>query len=309
MKSLDNQVICGENVGQVNAFSPVAEQLPRGKEVKISLFPKRLSSKGIKKTIKEYERLLKVRPEDLKARLRLADLYIKAGDKDRATGELLEIAQQYLKQEMDLKAISIYKKILVLNPDYLDVYYKLGDLYMKRGLLGEAKIQYKKVLERAPHEYRAEEKIRKIEKKEKERRSKGEEVEGKKAIMKDLMKEIEEQLSVQVEKDDYQTHYNLGVAFMEMGLYEKAIDEFKIVMNDPSLEFDSYLMLGVCYREKGEPEKGIPFLQKALLIRGLPEKRYAEVYNQLGKTYERMGEVDKAREAYGKGAGEATQRT
>lgn len=273
--------------------------------MKFSIFSKKLSPKGIKKTIKEYEKLLKARPEDLKARLKLADLYIKAGDKDRAVSELLEIAQQYLKQEMDLKAISIYKKILVLNPDFLDVYYRLGDLYMKRGLLGDAKIQYKRVLERAPHEYQAEEKIRKIERKEKERRAKEKEAEGKKAIMKDLMKEIEEQLSVQVEKDDYQTHYNLGVAFMEMGLYEKAIDEFKIVMNDPSLEFDSYLMLGVCYREKGEPEKGIPFLERALLIKGLPEKRYAEVYNQLGKSYEQMGQVDKARDAYGKGSGEA----
>jgi len=277
--------------------------------VKFSIFSKKLSPKGIKKTIKEYEKLLKARPEDLKARLKLADLYIKAGDKDRAVSELLEIAQQYLKQEMDLKAISIYKKILVLNPDFLDVYYRLGDLYMKRGLLGDAKIQYKRVLERAPHEYQAEEKIRKIERKEKERRAKEKEAEGKKAIMKDLMKEIEEQLSVQVEKDDYQTHYNLGVAFMEMGLYEKAIDEFKIVMNDPSLEFDSYLMLGVCYREKGEPEKGIPFLERALLIKGLPEKRYAEVYNQLGKSYEQMGQVDKARDAYGKGSGEAKQGT
>jgi hypothetical protein len=40
-------------------------------------------------------------------------------------------------------------------------------------------------------------------------------------------------------QDEAETHYNLGIAYMEMGLHGEAINEFRISSNDPDRKLDS----------------------------------------------------------------------
>jgi tetratricopeptide (TPR) repeat protein len=101
-------------------------------------------------------------------------------------------------------------------------------------------------------------------------------------------------------EDDYQTHYHLGIAFKEMDLLQKAIEEFKIALADPSLEFSGYLMLGMCYREMGNYNEATEHLKKGLKIKPLTTRQYEDIYYQLGLTYEEGGQTKDALEAFNK---------
>jgi tetratricopeptide (TPR) repeat protein len=52
--------------------------------------------------------------------------------------------------------------------------------------------------------------------------------------------------------EDAQSHYDLGMAFMEMGLYDESFKEFRQASADDSKRFICYIFQGVCLREKGD---------------------------------------------------------
>lgn len=51
---------------------------------------------------------------------------------------------------------------------------------------------------------------------------------------------------------DAQSHYDLGVAFKEMGLYDEAINEFRQAAGDPARKIACNLLQATCLRERGE---------------------------------------------------------
>lgn len=262
-------------------------------------------TKGLKKTIKEYQRILDKDPSDIKTRIRLGDLYLRRGSLDKAVKEYFKIGEHYIGEELDLKAIAMFKKILVLNPGMIDSYYKLADLYYRRGLFGEAKLQYHKVLEIDPKDKKARDGLKMIETKETKARVPEKKIIEESAREKDpvwnaILQELQRQLSAQLKQDDYQTHYHLGIAFKEMGLQQKAVEEFKIALADPNQEFYCYLMLGICYREMGNHNEAIENLKKGLKIKPLVTKQYEDIYYQLGQTFEEAGQLKEALEAFNK---------
>lgn len=262
-------------------------------------------TKGLKKTIKEYQRILDKDPSDIKSRIKLGDLYLRRGNLDKAVKEYFKIGEHYIGEELDLKAIAMFKKILVLNPGMIDSYYKLADLYYRRGLFGEAKLQYHKVLEVDPKDKKARDGLKMIETKETktrvpEKKIVEESTREKDPVWNAILQELQRQLSAQLKQDDYQTHYHLGIAFKEMGLQQRAIEEFKIALADPNQEFYCYLMLGICYREMGNHNEAIENLKKGLKIKPLVTKQYEDIYYQLGQTCEEAGQLKDALEAFNK---------
>ncbi len=64
--------------------------------------------------------------------------------------------------------------------------------------------------------------------------------------------------------EDEDTHYNLGVAYREMGLLDDAISEFNMTNEGEPKFIQSRYMLGLCYMEKGDYETAITEIQNAL---------------------------------------------
>jgi tetratricopeptide (TPR) repeat protein len=264
-------------------------------------------TKGLKKTIKEYLRILDKDPDDIKTRIKLGDLYLRKGNLDKAIKEYFKIGEHYISEELDLKAIAMFRKILVLNPGMTDSYYKLAELYYRRGLFGEAKLQYLKLLEIDPRDKRARDGLTLIENKAKASKVKVQEMQSSEETSREqdpvwnaILQELQRQLSAQLKQDDYQTHYHLGIAFKEMGLVQRAMDEFKIALADPNQEFYCYLMLGICNREMGKHAEAIENLKKGLRIKPLVTKQYEDIYYQLGVTLEEADQVKEALEAFKK---------
>jgi tetratricopeptide (TPR) repeat protein len=80
------------------------------------------------------------------------------------------------------------------------------------------------------------------------------------SVFRKFQKGVQEQYG----KEDYETHYNLGIAYREMGLLNEAIGEFRLVLKSPDRVIPATSMLGVCYREKGLLPRAEEILRKAL---------------------------------------------
>ena len=52
--------------------------------------------------------------------------------------------------------------------------------------------------------------------------------------------------------DDDQSHYDLGMAFMEMELFDESFKEFMQASADPGRRFECFVFQSVCLREKGD---------------------------------------------------------
>ncbi|MRR06232.1 MAG: tetratricopeptide repeat protein [Deltaproteobacteria bacterium] len=106
-----------------------------------------------------------------------------------------------------------------------------------------------------------------------------------------------------VPKDDYQqdeaeTHYNLGIAYMEMGLHGEAINEFRISANDPDRKLDSLTLQGICFRDRGNHAEAEEVLTALLSLEGLVSDRILALRYELGLLYEAAGRNDEALQAF-----------
>jgi tetratricopeptide (TPR) repeat protein len=82
--------------------------------------------------------------------------------------------------------------------------------------------------------------------------------------MMEIFEEFKKGVDEKIGQEDYDTRYNLGIAYKEMGLLEEAIHEFLISAKHPSKFFDSAGLLGMCFREKGLFGEAINWFEKAL---------------------------------------------
>ena len=98
--------------------------------------------------------------------------------------------------------------------------------------------------------------------------------------------------------EDFDTHYNLGIAYREMGLLDEAIGEFQLASKDAKYLVDCCSLLGGCFLEKGLPELAVKWYQRGLEAPSLPEEAYLGLLYDLGNAYLWQGDTDKARKTF-----------
>jgi tetratricopeptide (TPR) repeat protein len=107
-----------------------------------------------------------------------------------------------------------------------------------------------------------------------------------------------------VEDEDLETHYNLGIAFREMGLLEEAIGEFQKVAkaNDRGRAFRYAMqcstLLGLAFMEKGQPGIAAIWYERALLTTGLDTESKLALRYDLGVAQESAGDLDTALKSF-----------
>jgi tetratricopeptide (TPR) repeat protein len=113
-----------------------------------------------------------------------------------------------------------------------------------------------------------------------------------------LLRELQKGVREQLDEKDYETHYNLGIAYKEMELYDEAIQEFRLTAREPKRALECADLVGLCYLAKGQPEQAIQDLQTGLAIEGHPADAYHAVRYDLGTAFEAIGDVPRALEQF-----------
>jgi tetratricopeptide (TPR) repeat protein len=123
----------------------------------------------------------------------------------------------------------------------------------------------------------------------------------------ELKQELEEDSAAT--EEDPETHYNLGVAFREMGLLDEAIAELQKVCQAadrgqqlPQI-MQTYTWLAQCFLDKGVPEAAIRWYEKALKLPSLDQDTRTALHYELASSYEAAGNkgeaLDHFMEVYG----------
>ncbi len=114
----------------------------------------------------------------------------------------------------------------------------------------------------------------------------------------EIFQEFKKGLEKELSDEDSETHYNLGIAYKEMGLIDDAIKEFQTSKNDSKRFLQSSTMLGVCYTEKGLYTLAIDVLDKAMKTVKEKGEAYWALRYELAEAYEKNNELKKALELY-----------
>jgi tetratricopeptide (TPR) repeat protein len=102
------------------------------------------------------------------------------------------------------------------------------------------------------------------------------------------------EIAGKVSIDDYDTQYNLGIAYKEMMLADPAIEAFKKAMADPERTLECCSMLALCEEMKGDADAAAQWLQKGIKDPGFPPIDSIGLRRDLADLLNRLGRHDEA---------------
>jgi tetratricopeptide (TPR) repeat protein len=118
------------------------------------------------------------------------------------------------------------------------------------------------------------------------------------ADFQDMLRKFKQGIAENVEEEDHQAHYDLGVAYKEMGLTDEAIAEFQKALRAPANRVPAYEALGQCFMEKDQYPMAATILSRALSEKGVSEDQLVGVLYLLGRCAEERGQYDVALDFY-----------
>ena len=80
----------------------------------------------------------------------------------------------------------------------------------------------------------------------------------------DMLRKFKQGIAENVAAEDYQSHYDLAIAYKEMGLVDEAIAAFQRALGSPANRLPTYEALGQCFLEKGQFKLASSILGRAL---------------------------------------------
>src|SRR5882762_4892055 len=116
----------------------------------------------------------------------------------------------------------------------------------------------------------------------------------------DMLARFKQGIDENIDETDFQSHYDLGVAFKEMGLLDEAIAELQKALRAPEGKLRTSEMLGICFFEKGAFGVAESILRRGLDIAASGDQERLGVLYWLGRALEQQGKKADARDLYGR---------
>jgi tetratricopeptide (TPR) repeat protein len=113
-----------------------------------------------------------------------------------------------------------------------------------------------------------------------------------------IFADFKQGVSATLSEDDYETRYDLGIAYREMELYSDAIGEFQRCLQCPRRKISSLHMMGLCALDLGQPQDAVNHLQQALASEELPREQAPGIQFDLARALEAGGDKSRACAAY-----------
>jgi pilus assembly protein FimV len=98
----------------------------------------------------------------------------------------------------------------------------------------------------------------------------------------------------QVGMEDTETHFDLGIAYKEMGLLDDAMNEFRLCLQNPTRVCIAETMIGLCFIEKGDTPEAISHFKKGLYAESKTDREELGLYFELGHAYELLHDPKEA---------------
>jgi len=93
-------------------------------------------------------------------------------------------------------------------------------------------------------------------------------------------------------------HYNMALAYSELGMIEQALEESTIALQFASFRVPTLLLRGRIFRETGDLQESLSQFQQGLRERGLRRQDFLSFKYELGLTFKQMDDPMRALESF-----------
>ena len=101
-------------------------------------FFKPVPEKKLVRELNEFYAFAEQHPDDIRVHLRIADVLMKMGQRQKAVEQYLHAAELYEANGLSQIAAAIYKQVITIDPEQISTYHALSDLYRQEGIIGDA---------------------------------------------------------------------------------------------------------------------------------------------------------------------------
>ncbi|MDE0886546.1 MAG: hypothetical protein OSB70_13555 [Myxococcota bacterium] len=116
----------------------------------------------------------------------------------------------------------------------------------------------------------------------------------------ELFADFKQGVSETLDQGDYQTRFDLGIAYREMELLEDAITEFRYCLDSPDWRLQSLQMIGLSSLDLGRASDAVSHFEQALSAPDLSDNQKAALCFDLGRAQAALGETDAAHDSFAK---------
>jgi tetratricopeptide (TPR) repeat protein len=103
--------------------------------------------------------------------------------------------------------------------------------------------------------------------------------------------EFSPRLVSDLDSSDTESHYNLGIAYKEMGLHDDAIAEFEKAGKDPLRSIDCITLIGQCHVEAGETDTAVEVFKSGLTHEDLTDVGRMALNFEMGMLHQLNGQL------------------
>ncbi|MGQ0713262.1 MAG: tetratricopeptide repeat protein [Gemmatimonadaceae bacterium] len=114
------------------------------------------------------------------------------------------------------------------------------------------------------------------------------EPEGEQVDFSDMLERFKQGIAENVSDEDHEAHYDLGVAYKEMGLLDEAIAEFQKALRGEEHRIRTFEALGQCFIEKGQYQIAVTILSRAPMEPGATDEQLVGVLYLIGYACEAL---------------------
>jgi tetratricopeptide (TPR) repeat protein len=259
------------------------------------------------------DEILRLDPNSVRHRQKAVEFAFKAGDKAKLIDAYLELADALLRSDLPEKARAVYARVAEHDPKNERA---KGALAMFAPALAPSKPEGKVKAKDAKMKVRDEASVdgdfvdlgsmlsddddegpaRDTRMTVADEEPTGDEEQD----FQDMLARFKQGIDENIDETDFQSHYDLGVAFKEMGLLDEAIAEFQKALRAPDGKLRTSEMLGVCFFEKGAFGVAESILRRGLDLPASGDQERLGVLYWLGRAVEQQGKKADARDLYGR---------
>jgi tetratricopeptide (TPR) repeat protein len=225
------------------------------------------------RSAKLNKRISDLRPTDLKSRQQLVEIAQIKNDKPTQIIYMLELAEALNRRDAKSQAQDLFRKVLDLDPENAQA----KEMIIEIKEPAKDFIDLGEVLRTEIDTDKNPEGLQNIQ---------------------DLISQFRKEVFDSIGEGDYRSHYDLGVAYKGMGLFQEAMEEFEIASRDINLKLKAYESIGSCLLERGKSEDAIKILNDGLRVQNRPGREYFGIYFLLASCYENLNNLPMALKAY-----------
>jgi len=123
-------------------------------------------------------------------------------------------------------------------------------------------------------------------------------VDNQQADFAEMLERFKQGVALNIDESDHQSHFDLGIAYREMGLVDEAIAQFQKALRSPGHRVRTYEALGQCFVDKKQFQIASTLLSRAVADRTQSDEDLVGVLYLLGFASEQLQRWDEARKSY-----------